>query len=210
LENICGCGVWGGGAGGEAALYTGGIASGAVGGATYSFTEQALNGSFNLRAFAAETGISALTAGLGSKVFPAVAKTLSNSVKGTIGETASIAYNWVQGNTLLGTQVKIPGLTTIADSAWKDISGSLYYVESKFGTSTLTKAQRTARDTLGDAYQVERWGYDWVGNVGSTLGNSLGIGMSSGIGSFDGGAAGGYLLYPNKPNNNFGYATYRK
>lgn len=199
----------GGAAAGEAALYTGGVASGAIGGATYSLTQQVLNGSYSFEKFAVDTGISALTAGLGSSVLPALTRTLSNGVKGTIGESASIAYNWLQGSSLLGTQVKIPGLSTIADSAWRSMSGAAYYVESKFGTSTLTSAQRIARDTLGDAYHIERWGYDWVGRVGSTLGNALGIGASSSLGSF-GGANGGYLIYPNKPNNNSTSIVYRK
>jgi len=144
-------------------------------------------------------------------VLPALASKLSNGIKGAIGEGASITYNWLRGNELIGTQVKIPGFSTIADSAWKNASGALYYVESKFGTSTLTKAQRTASNSLGSAYQVERWGYDWVGDVGSTIGNSLGMGISSSInslGSF--GAAGGYVLYPNKPDNNVAVGVYQE
>ena len=81
-----------------------------------------------------------------------------------------------------------------------------YYVESKFGTSGLTKAQRVARDTLGDLYSVEKWDYDWVSSVGSTIGNSLGIGTSSTVD----GVGGGFVLYPNKSNTNIMQSVYSK
>jgi len=35
-------------------------------------------------------------------------------------------------------------------------------------------AQRAARRALGDAYIVERWGYDWVSRMGANLGANLG------------------------------------
>jgi hypothetical protein len=170
----------GGAAGGEAALYSGGLASGAVAGAAYSLTNQLLNsGSVNVGQLAFDTGISAATAGIGSQVLPAAASLLPNSVKGQIGEAASVAYNWLQGSTLLGTQVPIPGYSSIADSAWQSLSGDLYYVESKFGMSTLTAAQQAAQAGLGDAYQVERWGYNWVGGVGANFGIGAGLGVSA-------------------------------
>ncbi len=65
------------------------------------------------------------------------------------------------------------------DSEWLTSGGVTRYVESKFGTSTLTRAQRAAQRALGNAYVVERWGYDWVGRMGSTLGTGLGIGGSA-------------------------------
>jgi RHS repeat-associated protein len=170
----------GGAAGGEAALYSGGLGSGAAAGAAYSLTNQVLNsGSVNVGQLAFDTGISAATAGIGSRVLPAAASLLSNSLKGDIGEAASVAYNWLQGSTLLGREVSIPGYSAIADSSWQGLSGDFYYVESKFGTSTLTAAQRAAQAGLGDAYRVERWGYDWVGSVGANLGIGAGLGVSA-------------------------------
>jgi len=53
-------------------------------------------------------------------------------------------------------------------------------------------------------------GNDWVSNIGSTLGNALGIGFSSVVESSDVGAVGGYLIYPNKPNNNSAVVVHRK
>jgi len=172
----------GGAAGAEAALYTGGIAAGAAGGAAYSLTNQILNkgvSNISVGELAMDTGVSALTAGIGSKVLPAAAKLLPNSVKGKIGETVSIGYNLLKGSKLVGTQVRIPGLSTIADSEWLTPGGVTQFVESKFGKGTLTAAQRRAQAALGEAYNVERWGYDWVGRMGSTLGNALGIGGSA-------------------------------
>jgi hypothetical protein len=115
-----------------------------------------------------------LASGLGGRGVTALAKLLPNSAKGLIGEGASIASNWLQGSTFLGTQISIPGLTTIADSAWVGSDGVAYYVESKFGTCGLTAAQRVAQRALGGLYHVERWGYDWVGRVGAGLGAAAG------------------------------------
>ena len=112
-------------------------------------------------------------------VLPAAASLLPNGIKGQIGEGASRAYNSLQGNTLLGSQVRIPRLSTVADSAWRNLSGNMYYVESKFGTSGLTSAQRAAQAALGDAYQVERWTYSWVGSVGANWGVGIGLGASA-------------------------------
>lgn len=73
-----------------------------------------------------------------------------------------------------GTQQRIPGQRSIADSVWQGRNNSNYYVESKFCTSGLTKPQRAAQSALGGAYQVDRWGYPWFGNVGSSLGGTAG------------------------------------
>jgi RHS repeat-associated protein len=130
------------------------------------------------------TFLGLLPTGLGGRGVTALAKLLPNSVKGLIGEGASIASNWLQGSTFLGSQVSIPGLTTIADSAWVGADGVAYYVESKFGTAGLTAAQRVAQRALGDLYQVERWGYDWVGKVGAGLGATAGgVGAAAATGS---------------------------
>jgi hypothetical protein len=48
------------------------------------------------------------------------------------------------------------------------------YVESKFGTAGLTAAQRAAANALGDAYQVERWGYPFFSRIGGYLGFGYG------------------------------------
>jgi hypothetical protein len=109
------------------------------------------------------------------------AKSLSKETTGVVGEALSVAKNSLRGNRLLGTQVPIPTQTTVADSYWQSLNGTRYYVESKFGTSGLTPAQRRAAAALGNAYRVERWRYPFVEKVGSVAG---------GVG---GGAAGGLL-----------------
>ncbi|WP_343639633.1 RHS repeat-associated core domain-containing protein, partial [Roseateles sp.] len=128
------------------------------------------------------TGVAALTAAggiAGARGLPAGAKMLSNSAKGQIGEAASLLNNWLKGSSLLGTQVEIQGLTTVVDSAWLSRNGVKYFVESKFGTAGLTRAQRIARRVLGDAYHVERWTYDWVTKVGAVLGGAAGAGVGA-------------------------------
>jgi len=92
---------------------------------------------------------------------------------GKIGDALSIAENKLRGNTLLETQTRsIPGHSTVVDSTWRNARREIYYVESKFGNSALTPAQRIARDNLGDAYHVERWGYDFVERVGAYVGGA--------------------------------------
>ena len=170
----------GGAAGGEAALYCGGFCAGAAAGASSNLTRQLLNGTCcDLGSLAGDTAVSAVSAGVFAAVLPPLAKMLPNSIKGDIGETTSLIYNWLKGSTLLDTQGSIPGFSTIPDSTWQSLSGDIYYVESKFGTSGLTSAQRIARDALGDAYVVERWGYDWVARVGANLGFGLGLGIDT-------------------------------
>lgn len=91
----------------------------------------------------------------------------------------SLVYNLVRGNVPQGFQQTIGGgYRTVADSIWSNVARGTYYVESKFGSSTLTPAQRITQQGLGDAYVVERWGYDWVSRIGATIGNTLGIGYS--------------------------------
>lgn len=81
----------GGAIGGEAALYTGGLASGAAGGAAYSLTNQLLTtGTLNVGQLAFDTSASALAAGIGSQFLPQAASLLSNSTKGEIGEAVSL------------------------------------------------------------------------------------------------------------------------
>jgi len=110
----------------------------------------------------------------GARALPALAKLLPKKAKGAIGEGMSIAKNFLEGNRYLGRQRPIPGTTSIADSAWASGSGAIYYVESKFGMSGLTAAQRAASKVLGSAYHIERWGYDWVANVGRYAGAAAG------------------------------------
>ena len=121
------------------------------------------------------TGI-ALSTAIGAEGLPSGLSGLSNGAKGAIGEGLSVAENTLSGSTLVGTQVSGEGLglSTVFDSVWQSSSGEIYYVESKFGTAGLTAAQRAAANALGDAYQVERWGYSFFSRVGGYLGFGYG------------------------------------
>lgn len=121
------------------------------------------------------TGIGVSTA-IGAVGLASGLSGLSNSAKGAIGEGLSLGENSLAGSTLLGTQVSGSGmgLSTIFDSVWESASGETYYVESKFGASGLTAAQRAAANALGDAYQVERWDYPFLGRIGGYLGFGYG------------------------------------
>jgi RHS repeat-associated protein len=125
-----------------------------------------------------QTFLSLLPIGPAGRGLAAGAKLLSNSVKGQIGEGASLISNWLQGSTFISRGRRIPGYRTIVDSTWRGLDGTVYYVESKFGLSTLSRAQRAAAAGLGDLYHVERWGYDWVNSIGAGIG--LGTGAAAG------------------------------
>ncbi len=118
---------------------------------------------------------------VGGEGLPNALKGLSNGTKGAIGEGLSIAENTLTGSTRLPVLGRIPGTRAIPDSAWRSLIGQIYYVESKFGTSHLTAAQRLAANALGDAYQVEQWTYPFFGRIGGYLGAGYGgVGAMSG------------------------------
>ncbi|MBL8350366.1 MAG: hypothetical protein JNL87_08610 [Burkholderiaceae bacterium] len=136
----------------------------------------------------ASTALGAVGGGLGGKGLTSAVRGLSNGTKGSIGETLSIANNRLMGSRLVSTQARsIPGQRTIVDSTWRSLTGNTYYVESKFGTSGLTSAQRAAANAVGDAYHVERWGYPFFERVGAYGGGAAG----GAAGTAAGGAAGG-------------------
>jgi RHS repeat-associated protein len=113
---------------------------------------------------------------------------LSNSTKGRIGEAltrASTPHLWWAG-TASRQRVIGNGLRSRADFTFGR-GGFTYYIESKFGTSTLTKAQRVAQKALGSRYIVDRWGYDYFGRAGGYLGGTAGVGL-------------GLPFFPNFPN----------
>ena len=126
--------------------------------------------------------IGGVTGGLGGRLLTGSLRGLSNITKGNIGENLSTISNTLKGGRQIADTNSIiegTGLTTKVDSQWKSIFGSNYVVESKFGTSTLTSAQRIAQRALGDAYHVKRWSYGFFTGVGAVGG-----------GAVDGGAVG--------------------
>jgi RHS repeat-associated protein len=164
----------GGAAGGEVALYTANpFAIGAANGAAASATKQLLTtGSIDLEQTLTDTGRGAALGYVGSKALPATAKLLPNSVKGDIGELLSGVTHRLRGRQFVRAQEKVPlggRRFTRADLTMRNLDGSGVYIESKFGTGSLSSSQRLARDKLGDSYIVDYWTYDWVGRAGANV-----------------------------------------
>lgn len=109
-------------------------------------------------------------------------KRLSNGRKGQIGEGLSYAKHRLRGRRPMGNHKGvIPGYTSRSD--WRfQTRGRTRYIESKFGTSDLTKAQKRAREGLGDDYIVDRWTYDFFGDWGGRIGGAAGIAGSRAFG----------------------------
>jgi RHS repeat-associated protein len=172
-----------------------GIVGGIIGGGVDLLLQLSQNGwnfsCVNYWEVAGSAALGALTGGVGSAVgrqgLTTGLRTLSNPTKGLIGESLSTVKHTLRGSTRVATQTRIPGQRTIADSTWRARDKTIYYVESKFGTSGLTKPQRAAQRSLGDSYQVDRWTYPWIGDVGSRVGGTAG-GVAGGAA---GNAAGG-------------------
>ena len=120
--------------------------------------------------------------GFGGKALTKGLSGLSNRTKGKIGEALSNGYNRARGSRRVWED-RIPGQTTRPDSVWTSRGGERYYVESKFGKSSLTGPQRKAARELGDSYHVERWGYDFFDKVGGYVGGLMGGAAGSGLGS---------------------------
>ena len=133
---------------------------------------------------AMSTAVGALGGGLGGKGLTSALGRLSNRTKGDIGEALSILNNRIKGSREIfeRNSASIPGQSTQVDSTWRSIFGRNYYVEAKFGKSTLTKPQRRAAAALGDQYHVERWDYPFFGRVGAYFGGTAAAGALPGGG----------------------------
>ena len=151
------------------------IFAGAVAGAAFEYFTNACASRNDILLAAASGALGGgLGAVVGKRALVAGLKRLSINTKGRIGEALSLVKHRLKGNRLNSTQRRIPGHRTIADSAWRGRDGRAFFVESKFGTSKLTPAQRAAQRALGDAYKVDRWTYPWFGKVGNRLGGATG------------------------------------
>ena len=116
--------------------------------------------------------LGAITAPFAAVATARVLNSLPPQIKGAIGEQLSYIWNTLGGAKLVGSQTTtgIAGLTARPDWIFYDASGLLYYVESKFGLSSLTKAQREALAALGPiTFRVERSGYEFFSGVGAGL-----------------------------------------
>jgi len=123
---------------------------------------------------------------VGSYGLPGALSQLSNASKGTIGEATSLLKNLAQGNIPAGgdgvgwqVEVQVGGRTPILDWQFRNIfTGDTTYVESKFGTSNLSSAQRAAASNLSNM-TVEKWTYDFwskAGAAGGAAGATAGSG----------------------------------
>ena len=180
--------------------------AGAVAGAVGNATTQGINW-MNGQAvsawnFVAYTALSALGGKVAGTVVPYVFKSyVSNPAKGAIGE----AMIWLD---LVGSRREIPQ-TQVRNGVDKSTfdfgySAAGTFIESKFGTTGLSSVQRTAAGNLGDAFELQSWNYSAVSGIASS---SLVAGAG---GAKHGGAAGGFLLYPNRPNTNQMQSVYAK
>jgi RHS repeat-associated protein len=156
------------------------IASGVVGGASSSVTRQTVdNGRVDASAVALESLGGAVGGGIGNRVLPSALRPLSNQTKGWIGETTSLVTNVSRGNLPVTSQIQLNagGRNPIFDWQFRNVfNGSNSIVESKFGTSGLTPAQRAAQPFVPNL-SVEKWTYGFWGQVGGAGG---GIGGSAG------------------------------
>jgi RHS repeat-associated protein len=124
--------------------------------------------------------LGALTGGGGGAIGGAGLKSalagLSNKTKGKLGEALTRMSNprtWL--NSGRGVSAG-PGLKTVTDFTYVK-NGFLHVIESKFGKSTLTSAQRAAQKALGSNYHVSRWSYGFFENAGGGLGGTAAAGI---------------------------------
>jgi RHS repeat-associated protein len=125
---------------------------------------------------AGNAALGALGGGLGGKALTGYLRGLNMQSKKVIGETLSLVENRLKFARLVSQNRKsIPGFGTIVDSTWDSFRGARYYVESKFGTSPLSKLQKIAAANLPpEVYHVERWGYPFFERVGAYVGGTTG------------------------------------
>lgn len=137
-----------------------------------------------------QVGAAALAGALGGglagaglkKAVPNYLKGLSRKQKGKIGEGLTrIKYAFKPGwRRIGGNHGRIPGHRAYPDHVYRSPNGSTVYVESKFGTSNLTRPQRTAQRSLGpDRYKVDHWTYPKLGDMGKNAGE-VGGGLTGG------------------------------
>jgi RHS repeat-associated protein len=195
----------GGAAGGVAAITCGPACAGAVAGAAGSATTQALNaasgnGSASLREAATSVAVDTALGAVGGKVadvaVPYVFKEYVKDaiLKGNIGEGLS----WI-GLKASGINFETQAKNDVGKSTFdfKIIGDGLRdFVEAKFGTGDLSKAQRLARDLEGTNLDVHRWDYETISGILSSI---FGGGASSGSGGYSVGGLPGKSVMPVAP-----------
>jgi RHS repeat-associated protein len=189
------------------AMITGPIVGGAALSAGINASNQILNvqqgkqQSFSGTQMAVHGTIGAVVpAGL-NRAVPAAMRKLPPRVKGTLGET----FSWINGglsgrgwSPIPQQTLRIAGRRPRPDFTYPGMgtNGATLYVEAKFGTSTLTSAQRIASNRLGDNWITESWTYGWIGSTAAGAGNAvMGLGNVLFGGSRGGLSSGGGGCY---------------
>ena len=162
------------------------LAGAAIGALTDAVIQLATNGGRFECLDPTQIGISAAMGALGGG---AAGKALSRFLKGKpnkwkegVGEGLSKIENRLKGSRLIETQTKsIPNYSTKVDSTWSSWRNETYWVESKFGKSSLTNAQKLADFDLGPSglYRVERWGYPFFERIGGYAGGGILAGVNA-------------------------------
>jgi len=121
-----------------------------------------LSGTFSASSFVADAGLGALGGAVAGQVVPYVFKNfVSHGVKGAIGEGLTELDLLLNGET-----IAIRGARNgVGKSTFDFLLTSGEFVESKFGTSQLSAAQRLAARIQGGNLQVQYWTYPTVSGI---------------------------------------------
>jgi hypothetical protein len=173
FAEYAGAGV-GGAAGGVAATVCGPACAGAAASAASNLTQQAVNHltgddkgvtlADRAKSLALDTALGAAGGQIAGKVLPAALKPLSTKVKGAIGEGLSEV-----GLRLTGQGIKQRAAPNgVGKSTFDFLLSSGKFVESKFGTGSLSGPQRQAARGLqaaGNALEQHQWTYPTVSGL---------------------------------------------
>jgi RHS repeat-associated protein len=180
------------GLGAAGAAFTGPIVGGAILSAGINTSAQLNSGSgFSKTSLAIDTAVGAAAPLALGKAVPYVASKLSNAAKGSVGEWLSYIKGVLTGkgvNPAEGETIRVAGRQPKPDFAYpgKGPDGNTLYVEAKFGTSSLTGAQRAAANALGDNWITEYWTYEWMEAVAGAAGQAAGAANAASQGGGNG------------------------
>jgi RHS repeat-associated protein len=155
----------GGAVGGAAAVTCGPACAGAAAGFASNVTTQFLSGqSFSATSLVVDTGLGAVGGKVVGSVLPGLAKSyLSTQTKGAIGEGLTELGLRVSGQTI----AQSPARNGVGRSTFDFLLDTGTFVESKFGTSGLSSAQRTAAGIVDDLV-VQYWDYPTVSGLAAS------------------------------------------
>lgn len=114
----------------------------------------------------------------------------SNKAKGSLGEAVARAGIFLRGEAVLAKRkvaLEVTALGSLVGRAAKSVpdfvtgtrAGVVRVIEAKFGTSSLTRAQRALRDTPGINFTTARTSYGQVQSFGRSSGSIIGGGVGA-------------------------------